>query len=88
MLPAILSGKHSDFFSLESGKPDLSFAEIFGIRKLESLGYCVALLIIIIIDTFVKRHKCLGYRGAILHFAISVEHRLVTDGWTDGHTDS
>ena len=41
-----------------------SFAEIFGIRKLESLRYCVALF-------------------AWSYVAVSVEHRLVTDRWTN-----
>ena len=43
----------------------------FGIRKLESLG------------------KSCGFAFGcvILRLAVSVEHRLVTDGWTDGHTD-
>jgi len=47
----------------------LSFAEIFGVGKLESLHYRVALF------------------ALILRLAVSVEHRLVTDGQTDRQTD-
>jgi len=50
----------------------LSFAEIFGSRKLESLGYRAAL-------------SALSY--VILRLAFSVEHRLVADGQAGGRTD-
>jgi len=47
----------------------LSFAEIFSIRKLESLpGLSCGIV-------------CL-----ILHLAVSVEHRLVTDGQTHNYS--
>ena len=47
-------------------RPRSNFAEIFGIRKLESL--CVVVCV-------------------ILRLAVLTEHRLVTDGRTDGQTD-
>jgi len=48
----------------------LSFAEIFGVIKLDSLGYRVALFV------------------GFYVLAVSVEHRLVTDGRTDGQTQT
>ena len=48
--------------------PRLSFAEILGIRKLESLSSS-------------------GVVCVILRLAVSVEHRLVTDGQTDEQSD-
>ena len=53
--------------------PCLSFAEIFGTRKLESLGYRV--------------NSC-GVVCAILCVAVSIEHRLAKNGRTDGETDT
>jgi len=75
----------------------LSFAEIFGIRKLKSLGYRVALFAFSVtigrsstgtavkIDDFrqITRHNSRMLTGAsIVNLVVSVEHRLVTDRQT------
>jgi len=75
----------------------LSFAEIFGIRKLESLGYRVALFAfsltigrsstgtaVKIGDFRITRHNSRTLTVAsIVNLVVSVEHRLVTDRQTD-----
>jgi len=53
----------TSIWRLRWGWSRMSFADVFGIRKLESLGY---------------QRCCM-----ILHLAISVEQRQVTDGPTD-----
>ena len=53
--------------------------------------YFTIIIIIIIIDTFIKRHKCLGYRGAMgrlfaLKIAPSIRMCMVVSGWFFGST--
>jgi len=44
------------------------------------------IIIIIIIDTFIKRHKCLGYRGAVLCPASSEALKYKTSGYATWFT--
>ena len=55
----------SDIF-LQAGIlfPYAEYTSLFTCAEYSSTVHLVIIIIIIIIDTFIKRHKCLGYRGA------------------------